>query len=424
MKRAMFFSTTTVILAVISTLIITSVAFAGGWHKVGTKEGNTGGIQSPTDPNVTDIGKWDTDTGLWTSESEGVTARVPHLNLQTSTNNCRTCHAVHNADNIGKALGDDPEINGTGNSFKLLRNESRETECNFCHGPNGALSDPIKKPYAEMISGGVPIPAKGEHTLGAKVIPDSTVDPNSNSIAADGLSCGNCHSVHGGWTLNNVPAAGLLSTRILKRDPANNGNDSNMNNDPSFGDGAADGVKNVQWQGNGNKPIDTPTSDTQLEEKQIMASFCGDCHNKNVNWSTGGSGVAGQLTSLQGVSEGTRPNKFAHPIGKLDGLIDIYGKLQSVEPTVATPRLSCDNCHASRGQSPSKFPHQSVGHKLMDNSYNDTSAPLDTTDYKSAWDSGTDSYTGDPSRPLPKLDSRLCRGCHSFIGQASNPDSF
>ncbi len=407
-----------ILIAVIATFLVTSIAFAGGWHKLGPKEGNLLDIQDP-------------DAGLWKSSGY-----VPHTGLSSSSNNCRTCHAVHNADNIGKGLGDDPETNGNGNSFKLLRNENRGSECDFCHGPNGALSDPVKKPFGDMIAGDSSvISPKGEHTLGVAgtEIPDSTVPQNANSIFADGLSCGNCHSVHGGYTLNGITNAGNLATKILRRDPANNG-------DRIAGQGAGGGVGNVAAQGGTNEPVVGTHTNSDVEG-EYLAAFCGDCHNKNVSWDDGRVGVA-EGDSSAGGAEGDRPNKFAHPLGNTDGLIDVYGKLDKVEdPTVDAwidsndTVLSCDDCHKSRRQQAyvgnaagdpdpdtnardnntygrSKFPHQSVGQKLLSDNYTDA---VDVTQDQ-----------GDPERVLPNLDVRVCRTCHGDLGTfggIGNPSS-
>ena len=422
-----------ILVAVVFTLLITSVAFAGGWHKIGPKEQGVGN-------NVDDQ-----DAGLWPSSG-----RVPHTGLQTSTNNCRTCHAVHNADNVGKGLGVDkndddddtdsnvdPNLNevGTGQSFKLLRNEERGSECNFCHGPNGALSEPVKKPYADMIAGdSTSIPAKGEHTLGVAgtTIPDSTVAQNANSIFADGLSCGNCHSVHGGYTLNGITNAGNLATKILRRDPANNG-------DRIADQGAGGGVGNVAAQGGTNEPAVGTHLNSDVEG-EYLAAFCGDCHNKNVSWDDGRTVSEGD--SSAGGAEGDRPNKYAHPLGNTDGLIDVYGKLDKVEDAsvdawidLNDTVLSCDDCHKSRRQQAykadsandpdpdtnarntntygySKFPHQSVGHKLLSDGYTDA---LDVSQ-----------TAGDPKRVLPNLDAKVCRTCHGAIGAfggVGNPSS-
>ncbi len=457
------------IIALSITLLTASVALAGGWHKLGNKEGNGTFNNGTTTDEV-----FDPNAGLWTSDSRVGGAkqddRVPHLSLSTSSNKCRTCHAVHNADNTingtdasgnfdptkPKKMGGDPNVDGTGQNFKLLRNESRITECNFCHGPNGALSNPVKKPYGPMLAtDGSTIAAKGQHTLGAGKtsdggIPDSTIT-SGNSILTDGLSCGNCHSVHGGWTLNGITAAGILKDRLLRRDPGNNGNGADSQ-------GAASGVINVADQGSGNKAVKGTVDGSQFTEGQYLAAFCGDCHNKNVSWDRGGAGSAGdaindpQYSGYDNtkpiVSEGERPNKFAHPLGNVDGLIDIYGKLGKVEDSLTVNWikgkdaignnitgahvdnvLACDDCHKSRRHQSeaqaddpdpnvknntdatflkqygkSKFPHQSVGHKLMSDAYTDASTVA-----------GFD-YTGDPNRPLPELDKKVCRTCHGDVG--------
>src|SRR3990170_4375751 len=84
-------------------LMLSSVSFAGGWFTIGP------------DHNP--------DAGKWASQSDGDGAKVPHRNLSTSSNQCKTCHAVHDAAN---------------SSFKLLHDSSRATECDFCHAAAGA----------------------------------------------------------------------------------------------------------------------------------------------------------------------------------------------------------------------------------------------------------------------------------------------
>ncbi len=399
---------TRLIIIILVTLAFTffavSGALAGGWHVIGPDH----------DP---DAGKWDND-------SEGDHDKVPHEGLSSSTNQCRTCHAVHNADNTGitdlgeaKVAG----VPGTGNSFKLLRNESRLTECYFCHGATGALSNPDKKPYAPMygdddedpLTPDVLIAAKGEHTLGATSIPDTNVDDTFLGLTT-GLTCGNCHTVHGSWSLNGVEEAGELEHAILRRDPAQNGNGSQ-------GDGAAGGVINVANQGSGNVPVlgtVTPQTEAAKNEPEILAAFCGDCHNKNVNWDRGGSGAEGDLEGVGGASEGERPNSFAHPLGQLDGLIDVYGKLAAVVSDEHVEHhvemnggMSCADCHESRESSVSKFPHQSTGHKLLGDEVDDDSTVP-----------GFD-YTGDPSRVVPNLDEKVCRECHgAFVDEDEGID--
>ena len=427
---------TRLIIIILVTLAVTffgvSSALAGGWHVIGA-------THNP------DAGNWG-DPGLTGDE------KVPHLGLSSSSNACKTCHAVHVADNTGMGLGDDPETTGSGGAaFKLLRNETRQTECYFCHGPNGALTTSIKKPYAPMDGG---VSAKGEHTLGATSIPDSNVD-DSFLANTGGLTCGNCHSVHGSWTLNGVTAAATqqidneeweddgsqsdpnpttlepryltskgINTQILRRDPAQNDGDAGL------------GVIDVKSVDGTNNPTDAATAAGDLTQAEVLAGFCGDCHNKNVNWSTGGTGAVGDKTIDNGGTgdEGSRPNSYAHPLGELDGLIDIYGKLGKVESDHhvehhsedADGGFTCWDCHESRQEAPSKFPHQSEGHKLLSNEYTDTSTYLAG--------GGSGGYTGDPNRPLPNLDEKVCRECHGSgmnevgmfpgIGDPNSPDSF
>ncbi len=394
------------LVALAVTFFAVSSALAGGWHLMV--------------PNA----DHDPDAGKWAKESLGDHNKVPHEGLSSSSNQCRTCHAVHDADNTGILdLGDAKVagVAGTGNSFKLLRNEGRLSECYFCHGATGALSNPDKKPYAEMTEdpdGIGPLPEvvvapKGEHTLGATSIPDTNVDDTFLGLTT-GLTCGNCHTVHGSWSLNGVDEAGELEHAILRRDPAQNGNGTG-------GQGAAGGVITVESPDAGvNDPVEgTVTQHTGVDiaknEPEILAAFCGDCHNKNVNWDRGGKGAEGDVEggSATGggiASEGERPNSYAHPLGNLDGLIDIYGKLGAVvsehhiEHHVEEPGgMSCADCHESRGDGVSKFPHQSKGHKLLGD---EVVAESTVTGFN---------YTGDPSRVVPNLDEDVCRECHGAM---------
>lgn len=355
MKKLVIFTITLLFL-----LVFSSVAFAGGWF------------------DIVDPAQHNPDAGKWASESGGAAAKIPHRNISASTNACKTCHAVHD---------------GGSASFKLLHDTSRATECDFCHGVLGALSDPIKKPYKAMEESGAEVPAKGEHTIGAKVIPESNV---VNSIQSDGLSCGNCHSVHGANTI-------LATSKILKKDPGSNGDDANR------------GMKSIAAYGS-TLPVraDAPDADpaTGNGQTEIFTAFCADCHNKNANWDTGALNAANDET----------PNPQAHRIGYIDGTVDIYGQRQSVATTSGSEAKGCKYCHTA--SSPSKFPHQSKGHKLLDNGFTNTNSVLDpdaTGTYRDAWDLlsplyKNNSYTGKPSRPLPNLDTGVCKYCHGNVG--------
>ncbi|KKN20261.1 hypothetical protein LCGC14_0937330, partial [marine sediment metagenome] len=114
-------------------------------------------------------------------------------------------------------------------------------------------------------------------------------------------------------------------------------------------------------------------------------------------------------------------NTYTHPIGNVDGKVDVYGKQKSVVIDPATgqkvakvgQRMSCLSCHAAstetddQGQytGQSSFPHQSKGHKLLFDEY--------TTELAGATQSY---YTGDPNRVLPGLDEGVCRQCHKNVG--------
>jgi len=347
----------TIIISLVFVLLLTSVTYAAGWHSIGT-------IDNP-------------DAGQWLKTSS------PHSNLQTSTNQCKTCHAVHE---------------GNGASFKLLQNTSRGTECNACHRGEAAYTD--KKPYQ---LDDTPAEIYGEHTLGLKtgeterIIPNATDDIiDANSIKTDGLSCGNCHSVHDAYTIAGV-AAGSMDGKLLRRDPANTGTDAMA--------GLAD-------------------SDPFASEK-AQAAFCGACHNKNKNFDAGGSGNDGDVVTGS-VSEGTRPNPSAHAYGDVDGLVDTYGRLKNVVKSLTDGEFkpgSCSGCHKSKEYEGSLWPHQSRSHKFL-TIYTGTVGGV--KQYANYQDASTDpNYDeDDPSRTLPKLDSKLCRECHSEIGKPGDINSF
>lgn len=389
----------------------TTAAFAGGWHTIGANH--------------------DPDAGLW-----GAAGNVPHQDLPTANNKCRTCHAIHNAD--PGSLSDSADINaqnqlfgGTAGltSFKLLRNNSRPNECMYCHAATTGKTS--LQPYGNIPNSEV----LGEHTLGKKVIPSSTIT-SGNSILTDGLSCGNCHSVHNSFALFDYlvdndgsgpgdPQAGALK-KLLRRDPGNNGGDVltgiTQVADP---DGAGPG-----------KAAEGATSSSPLpnlkSDDEVLASFCGDCHNKNVNWDRGYQGTpaaaAGQSAIDAGGAnrEGERPNSMAHPLGNgIDGLVDVYGTLQNVEQPAASWKLakSCTSCHRSKAVSGAvstldKFPHQSRSHKFL-TKYDGTTY----TAYNQALDPDDPTDDGDPNRVLPAL-GEWCYQCHSNIGDFNSPSSF
>src|SRR4030066_1819435 len=84
----------------------------------------------------------------------------PHGGFSNSSNICKTCHAVHGAEPT---------------SYRLLHNDSRINECNYCHGNPGGFSSMIR--YRDLLDeNGNVVQAMSKHTLGSDVILDSDVN--------------------------------------------------------------------------------------------------------------------------------------------------------------------------------------------------------------------------------------------------------
>ncbi len=388
----------------------------------------------------------------------------PHGDYSANSNKCRVCHGLHQANE---------------DSFRILFNSSRKTECDRCHDPVTGLSG--KKPYRLFSgyhnekgdkdynredSGKAPemitlvngkrvilrdqdyrlieqrigdleplkginekpiskndrvinllpsiktiLDAKGEHSIGARKIPDSNIDLPT-VFEEDGLVCYACHDPHFS-PLNTIQTIPRWKKRGLLKDPGENGGN------------AEDGVISVQPYDSYNKPIDKASTNPTVAE--VKSAFCADCHNKNVSWD---SGVT---------SNDNRPNEYAHPIGNVDGSVNVYGQRKRVANDWAVEQVSqkgCLGCHAASTETDengkytgiSSFPHQSRGHKLLFDDYTTESTELSSGHFGG--------YTGDPHRPLPGLDigamtangegeryPGVCRRCHANVGEES-PDGF
>lgn len=382
--------------------------------------------------------KSDTALDSWNSYD------APHGNFSAGTNRCRTCHALHQANK---------------NSFRLLFNSDRKTECDRCHDPLTGLSG--KKPYRLISdlqqkkgkeiydsedSGKAPeqyvlangkkvilrdqefrlidearkkgdvvlkgnvrtaarrinldpitpiLQAKGEHTLGAKVIPDSNI-PLPSTIQEDGLVCFSCHDPHFA-SENTIQTIPRWKDRGLLKDPGENGGN------------VEDGVISVNAYDTKNRP--TGKASANPSDEEVKSAFCADCHNKNPSWDNGSK------------VHDNRPNTYTHPIGNVDGNVDVYGKQKSViigKTVIIGQQMSCLSCHAATTETDdngnytgeSSFPHQSKGHKLLFDEY--------TTELEGATSSY---YTGDPNRSLPGLDEGVCRKCHKNVG-TNSPTGF
>lgn len=160
--------------------------------------------------HYTDGGAWEVITQSVNTATNRVTGRTtsfsgfgiftptgagdsPHSGYLQTTNKCKVCHAVHEAENASNTL----------NGEKLLRS-TVAAACDYCHvgGPFGSsLQVYGSNPAWYGASAG------REHNIGSTftTIPDSA-DPAGQATANDyaiagGLRCLSCHSVHGAYTM-------------------------------------------------------------------------------------------------------------------------------------------------------------------------------------------------------------------------------
>ena len=116
----------------------------------------------------------------------------PHGGYTTTTNKCADCHATHYA----------------AGSFMLLRANSREAACDYCHGGGGGSTINIMMDNTYKVNDGsgtmyldgvaVVDGTSGAgtgHTLG--YADEAPADINPAYQAADGLACFDCHTPHG-----------------------------------------------------------------------------------------------------------------------------------------------------------------------------------------------------------------------------------
>jgi hypothetical protein len=115
----------------------------------------------------------------------------PHGGYTTTTNKCADCHSTHYA----------------AGSFMLLRANSREAACDYCHGGGGGstinimmdndyklMSDPTTTTAGIAVIDGGSGNGTG-HTLGYTGNAPADIKPAFSSTA--GLACFDCHSPHG-----------------------------------------------------------------------------------------------------------------------------------------------------------------------------------------------------------------------------------
>ncbi len=114
----------------------------------------------------------------------------PHGGYQTTTNKCAVCHSTHYA---------------TG-SFMLLRANSREAACDYCHGGGGGSTINIQmdNEYKDMSDPTTQTTGIAEfdggsglgtgHTLGYDGLAPADIKP---AYETGGFACFDCHSPHG-----------------------------------------------------------------------------------------------------------------------------------------------------------------------------------------------------------------------------------
>lgn len=362
-----------VLLVLLLILSFSSMASAGGWWQA-----------SNSGPTTDTVG-----TSYWRDFAENSGRMSPHGGYVTASNLCKTCHAVHGAGDSSYRL----LKNGTGSETRTQGEligenglgDSRTTECMYCHDADAGFT--TKKPY--VLGAIAPATVLGEHTLGATVIPDSNKTlPDRNPVAAGGrgaeLDCYQCHSVHGANTI------GFDGNNDAILDPISlNGNVYNSNDDVESWNTK---ILRVDPSGD-NVPLGEGTGGITTAElatrpSAVKTGFCGDCHNDNPNWVT--------------TTDTVGPNKTSHIQGPgADGLMEVYGNLDVAVAAHKSESQGCRGCHAASDNingivGSSNFPHQSIGWKLMWDSYTDTSTVVSA---------------GDPNRSLPNMD-RVCLMCH------------
>lgn len=176
----------------------------------------------------------------------------PHGGYTTTTNKCADCHSTHYA----------------AGSFMLLRANSREAACDYCHGGGGGstinimmdndyklMSDPTTATAGIAVVDGSSGNGTG-HTLGYTGNAPADIKPAYSQAA--GLACFDCHSPHGNsariMTTFSDPgrALGTSNVMVATGDPGFIGKEASFDGvinasgewgiDPDYG--------NLKWWGN------------------------------------------------------------------------------------------------------------------------------------------------------------------------------
>lgn len=402
-------------LALLAVFMLGSVqsAWAVGWWKENTND---------TINEVANNGVTSADVAYWKDAVDNSGASSPHGNFSTTSNKCKTCHAVHGA------LSD---------SFRLLKDVSRVEECNYCHmGPAGASS---RRLYALDDLG---FSVRGEHTLGSTQVPDSDVNGGSkygllpdrggpySASSEQVLYCYACHSVHGAFTIQNDSQ---WASKILRQDPAANGGNAD--------NGLLDYLRGSILTREDGETVDMSAMDpNDLDDflmkdaldsgAQVKAAFCGDCHNKNYNFRMNIESAGVDFRLANGVNnvigQDYTLNRQTHPMND-NQFLDVAGGAGTLgETRVSKSGFTvewCGVCHTGEanygvggldpwgtGYIVVGFPHQSKGNKLFEKGFGDDGieVPVSSRDA---------TQTNDAYESVDNMDW-VCMQCHeNLVGE-------
>lgn len=176
--------------AIASTILIVTCAVvtAGMFAPDGARAGgyNDSGYNYSLDA---DSGEPGGNAGLYVRDprvaSQNRSYQGPHGGYTTTTNKCQDCHAVHLASG----------------AFMLMRSDTRENACDFCHAGGGGSALNVQMDNAYDADGLVAGNTAGQgtgHTIGYAGLSPLDIKPAYWDTA--GLVCFDCHTPHGAST--------------------------------------------------------------------------------------------------------------------------------------------------------------------------------------------------------------------------------
>ena len=170
-------------LAVAVCALVAAPAFAEGYNNGGT---NYTTAADAYDGTAADIADYGSSAGQYvrtpSTADQEASPSGPHGGYTTSTNKCQDCHSTHYAKG----------------SYMLLRANSREDACEFCHGGGGGSTLNIQMDNAYDADGPVTGDNRGMgtgHTLGYEGSAPADIQPAYTQ--ANGFACFDCHTPHG-----------------------------------------------------------------------------------------------------------------------------------------------------------------------------------------------------------------------------------